>query len=591
LIVVGVEIMDSDPEQSGDGRSLGVYWWIENVFLVFYIGEAVLRVMGFRSTVQKRDEEVSKTATRRSVWQRAETITEFVTDAPQTPGSQRRGGLFVLPEGLVESEEDDSGHAIRVDNSGKRLLDRCIRKAMEGVQNVQATAQGIIADGNRNAVLTVRKQLQKKLVAVHTAAADMRNWQDQLTEEVLRYWKAEVWGQAVWLVFDISIVVVSIVDVWVFAMMDSKSKGFGILRTLRLLRVVRSVKLLRYFKELYLIVMGLYHAFFVLFWIVFLLFLFIYVCATFCVNLIGDEGTGFTEEGRRYFESLPMAIFTLFEVMTLENWTEVSETYKRGQDYSVAVLVFLMIFIFMTHFTVLNLFVAAIVEHIQRESSTADLELMNDVRENHFRIYNLLWAFFELADENGDGELSIAEFKEVLQNPEAEQTLQALGLAAHDIEWLFDILDVDGNGVLNIDEFISGCLDSKSSEQSRMLLRLQYTLVKEIRSVLKPQLEQLDRALMNDAAALSSPNPDFLNGSDAGGDQVTRLIVEGMHGVLAQVNGLVAGQTAISSGLDSLCDEVTEVQGVQDQLQAQVAQVQQDAVFLSSVATVCTSYK
>mmetsp|Transcript_50062 Transcript_50062/g.131958 ORF Transcript_50062/g.131958 Transcript_50062/m.131958 type:complete len:215 (-) Transcript_50062:18-662(-) len=199
--------------------------------------------------------------------------------------------------------------------------------------------------------------------------------------------------------------------------------------------------------------------------------------------------------------------------------------------------------------------------------------------------------FFELADENGDGELSIAEFKEVLQNPEAEQTLQALGLAAHDIEWLFDILDVDGNGVLNIDEFISGCLDSKSSEQSRMLLRLQYTLVKEIRSVLKPQLEQLDRALMNDAAALSSPNPDFLNGSDAGGDQVTRLIVEGMHGVLAQVNGLVAGQTAISSGLDSLCDEVTEVQGVQDQLQAQVAQVQQDAVFLSSVATVCTSYK
>merc|ERR1719310_2672899 len=50
----------------------------------------------------------------------------------------------------------------------------------------------------------------------------------------------------------------------------------------------------------------------------------------------------------------------------------------------------------------------------------------------------------------------------------------------HDVEWLFEVLDVDGSGSVTIDEFIDGCLNCKASEQSRQLLQLQCVLRKEI---------------------------------------------------------------------------------------------------------------
>merc|ERR1719316_927491 len=63
------------------------------------------------------------------------------------------------------------------------------------------------------------------------------------------------------------------------------------------------------------------------------------------------------------------------------------------------------------------------------------------------------------------------------------ETLAELDIKTHEIEWLFDILDTDGNRILSIDEFVSGMLHVKSSEQARQLFQVQHSLLKEIRHI------------------------------------------------------------------------------------------------------------
>ena len=72
-----------------------------------------------------------------------------------------------------------------------------------------------------------------------------------------------------------------------------------------------------------------------------------------------------------------------------------------------------------------------------------------------------------------------------MDNPDLTDTMVALGISADEVEWIFDMLDIDFSGSLTIDEFITGCLNAQSSEQSRQLMQVQYILLKEIRRTLR----------------------------------------------------------------------------------------------------------
>merc|ERR1719316_1192227 len=48
---------------------------------------------------------------------------------------------------------------------------------------------------------------------------------------------------------------------------------------------------------------------------------------------------------------------------------------------------------------------------------------------------------------------------------------------------LFERADADNSGTLTCDEFVSGMLNVKSSEQSRQLFQVQHSLLKEIRHI------------------------------------------------------------------------------------------------------------
>ncbi|MRH78821.1 ion transporter [Spiribacter sp. C176] len=160
--------------------------------------------------------------------------------------------------------------------------------------------------------------------------------------------KLFAWGprffKSGWNWFDFLIVAISLVPA---------TGPFTVLRALRILRVLR---LLSTVKRLRLLVDALIAAIPSIGWIVFLLGMVFYIYGVMGTELFGDR---FPE----WFGTLGAAMFTLFQVMTLESWS-MGIARPVMAEFSFAWLYFVS-FILVTAFTILNLFIGLIVNTMQ----------------------------------------------------------------------------------------------------------------------------------------------------------------------------------------------------------------------------------
>ncbi len=305
--------------------------------------------------------------------------------------------------------------------------------------------------------------------------------------------------------FDFVIICISIIDLmlsyYVYSQGGSGGEGFdgmnvSFIRVLRLARVARSGKLARYFEDLFLLVAGLAKALRTIIWVLLLLGIVIYICAIFLTQTIGhdpyyqyhdDEAV---RETWSKFRNMGRSMFWLFVIMTLEAWADIVSPLN---EINAMWTFFFIGYILITHFTILNLFVGVIVEHIQRSANTADLELMMEVRTNQQSLYQELHETFRVADSNGDGHLTTDEFRNVAAtNDDVKGKLDRLGVKHYELEWLFDVLDSDDSGSLSIDEFVDGVLRTKESEFACQLMQMQYTILRELSSLKDGQKELKD---------------------------------------------------------------------------------------------------
>jgi voltage-gated sodium channel len=151
-----------------------------------------------------------------------------------------------------------------------------------------------------------------------------------------RFWREP------WNLFDFAIVAVA----WLPA-----SGPFTVLRVLRLLRLVSLVPKLRFIVEALLrAIPGIVSIFG-------LLLLVFYVFAVMATGLFGETHP-------QWFGSLGASLYTLFQVMTLESWSMgIARPVIEAHPHA---WVFFIVFILVSTFTVLNLFIAIIVDAMQR---------------------------------------------------------------------------------------------------------------------------------------------------------------------------------------------------------------------------------
>ena len=153
-----------------------------------------------------------------------------------------------------------------------------------------------------------------------------------------------------WSVFDFLVVGVALVP---------QAGALGALRALRVLRVLRLVTVM---PQLRAVVSGLLRAVPGLSSIAVLLLLTLYVSAVIATNLYGRDAP-------ELFGTLGASFLTLFQIMTLESWGSIMRDVMATHP---SAWLFFVVFVLVTSFTVLNLFIAVIVEGMQ---ATAEEEM------------------------------------------------------------------------------------------------------------------------------------------------------------------------------------------------------------------------
>lgn len=163
-----------------------------------------------------------------------------------------------------------------------------------------------------------------------------------------------------WSVFDFAVVAIALVPA---------SGPLAVLRTLRVLRVLRILTLMPSMRK---VVHGLISAIPGLSAVIMLMGLIFYVAAVVATGLFGEQFP-------QWFGNLGESGYTLFQVMTLESWSmgiarPVLEAYPFAW-------VFFVVFILVTTFTMLNLFIAVIVNATQAEHDAENALLVESQHE------------------------------------------------------------------------------------------------------------------------------------------------------------------------------------------------------------------
>ncbi|MFO1495315.1 MAG: ion transporter [Lysobacterales bacterium] len=154
-----------------------------------------------------------------------------------------------------------------------------------------------------------------------------------------------------WNVFDFIIVAIALVPA---------SGAFSVLRAMRILRALRLVSMVQSMRR---VVAALLSALPGMGSIITLLTLVLYIAAVMGTKL-------FAATSPEYFGSLGKTLFTLFQVMTMEGWADIARDIMAVQPWA---WVFFLVFIMVSTFTVLNLFIAVVVNAMQ-ENVAADLK-------------------------------------------------------------------------------------------------------------------------------------------------------------------------------------------------------------------------
>ncbi|SDP41721.1 ion transporter [Lentzea jiangxiensis] len=170
-----------------------------------------------------------------------------------------------------------------------------------------------------------------------------------VVELILRFWAyGTSFFRDPWNWFDTVVVAITLVP--------AGSGAFSVMRALRVIRVLRLVSVVPSMRR---VVAALLSALPGMASITALLTLVLYVSGIIATKL-------FSEVAPKHFGDLGDSLFTLFQVMTGDAWSDVSRAVMEQQPYA---WVFFIGFLVVTSFTVLNLFIAVAVSAMENQVS------------------------------------------------------------------------------------------------------------------------------------------------------------------------------------------------------------------------------
>lgn len=220
----------------------------------------------------------------------------------------------------------------------------------------------------------------------------------------------------------------------------------------------------------------------------------------------------YVDDMKVFFGSLPMTMLTLFMAVTggLDWWEVVKLLLEIHFGYGVLFLLFVVI----TVLAVLNVISAIFVnDAMEAARMDVDLRMQTEHDQTKLMIETLTSIFNELSGHSGV--ITLETFVTQVEREDMRLFCSFVGLHHSDMETLFKLLDVDGDGHMGIDEFVMGCLRLKgtsilvemnvamheTAEMMRTSILENRRTMQVCTSALQTLLDRLHSPASNDAAS------------------------------------------------------------------------------------------
>jgi len=283
--------------------------------------------------------------------------------------------------------------------------------------------------------------------------------------------------EVTWNLFDLGIVSIGLFD-FVSQIVSNPTSGSNfatILRMVRLLRILRIFKIIRFLKQLYLLAYGFVEAAIAVFWVTILMGFVLYVCAI--VLTRNYAGLPVSDPHHLFFAnkfgSIPQSMLTLFELMSQPDLSAYHDSHQSVLASHCELVPFLVAFIIFGSFGMIALLTGVISESMFEKNQARIEEERQEQNQRREKLRTECDVVFRNIDSEGHGCVSQKQLKE---NTEIiKQLIFEFGSAIDDsdIEKVFEALDLDASGQVDMSEFERGIFQLSGEVKQQSVMELQ----------------------------------------------------------------------------------------------------------------------
>eukprot|EP00439_Symbiodinium_sp_Y106_P071148 s1123_g12.t1 len=345
----------------------------------------------------------------------------------------------------------------------------------------------------------------------------------RLAADGLHFFCSEDWA---WSWLDLFIVLSSlwevVVDITGSSDLDaiagvSGLKSFRIVRLSRILRTAQFVSIFRFVIALRMLVTSILHTLKALVWAMTLLVLIVYVFAVLFTQAVSDykadSNTTLVHQdaAQLYFGSLVDSMLTLF--MSLAGGVSWEQALAPLREISAIWVICYVGYIAFTYFAVLNVVTAVFCQSAIESAQNDQVTLMQNMLMNKEKHVRKIQELFGRLGATDDGHITLQMFEENINSDSVTTYFEALGLDVWDAWAFFKLLDSDGGGSVDVEEFFMGCLRFRGQAKAMdvgQLIQDQSWMIKnqgKFQSFMEAEMSGLKHNLASLMHLCSRPEP------------------------------------------------------------------------------------